>query len=80
MKEIDNNDEDEKEQFTIEIRQVVIETKINTKLNNQTIKIREYKIKLMTNFVEVSVTNVIIFKIVYSNFFFKKLIKTRIFI
>ena len=38
LREIDDNDKDEKEQLVTEIRQVVIETRINTKLNYQIIE------------------------------------------
>ena len=80
LREIDNNDEDEKEQLVIRIRQVVIEIRVNTKLNNQIIKTEKYRIKLMTSLVKVSVTNVVTLKTVHLDSFFKELIKTRIFI
>ena len=79
-RETDNNDEDEKEQLITGIRQVVIETRVNIKLDNRTIKTREHRIEFITSLVETSITNVITLKVVHSNFFFEESIKMRIFI
>ena len=77
---IDDNDEDEKEQFTTGIRQVTIEIETNTELDHQVTRIRKYRTELMTNLTEVPITNVITLKIVHPNLFFKGLMKTKIFI
>ena len=47
---------------------------------NHVIKIGKYKTKFIISLIEIFVTNVIILKIVYLNFFFKELIKIKIFI
>ena len=75
-----DNDEDEKEQLTTRIRRVVIETRTNTELDHQTIKIKEYRTEFMTSLAEVSITNVIILKAVHLDLFSERSIKTRIFI